>query len=128
MQDTKVCVLQIDGDNTSLSGEAIKKVSYYHSIEYFEEYMLFWQYFEIGEGVKQVYTDVHFMSSYNIILPFSTTDKRGSGKTITNNLTVRQDRQLCYCSFVKRLAVVPHLKMLMSLNYIWLLVFINTLN
>ena len=37
MQDTKVCVLQIDGDNTSLSGEAIRNVSHYHSIKYFEE-------------------------------------------------------------------------------------------
>ena len=42
MQDTKVCVLQIDGDNTSLSGEAIRNVSHYHSIKYFEEYMLLW--------------------------------------------------------------------------------------
>ena len=41
MQDIKVCVLQIDGDNKSLSGEAIRNVSYYHSIKYFE-YMLLW--------------------------------------------------------------------------------------
>ena len=42
MQYTKVCVLQIAGDDTSLSGEAIRNVSYYHSIKYFEEYMLLW--------------------------------------------------------------------------------------
>ena len=54
MPDRKVCVLQIDGENTSLSGEAIRNKSYYHSIKYFEEYMLLWQYFEIGKGVKQV--------------------------------------------------------------------------
>ena len=95
IQDAKVCVLQIDVDNTSLSGEVIRNVGYYHSIKYFEEYMLLWQYFELGEGVKQVYTNVHFKSSYAIILPFSTTGKRGSGKTITNKLTVRPDRQLC---------------------------------
>ena len=94
MQDTKVCVLQIDGDNTSLSGEVIRNVGYYHSIKYFEEYMLLWQYFELDEGVKQVYTNVHFKSSYAIILPLSTTGKRGSGKTINNKLTVRPDRQL----------------------------------
>ena len=103
MQDTKVCVLQIDGDNTSLSGEVIRNVSYYHSIKYFEEYMLLWQYFEIGEGVKQIYPDVHFKSSYDIILPFSTTDKRGSGKTITNKLTVRPDRQLCSLFFCQEI-------------------------
>ena len=57
--------------------------------------MLLWWYFEIGEGVKQVYTNVHFKSGYNIILAFSTTDRRGSGKSITNKLTVRPDRQLC---------------------------------
>ena len=95
MQDTKVCVLQIDGDNTSLSGKAIRNVSHYHSIKYFEEYVLLWRCFEIGEGVKQVYTNVHFKSSYDIILPFSTTDKKGSGKTITNKLPVGPDRQLC---------------------------------
>ena len=42
MQDTKVCVLQIDGDNKLSSGEAIRNVSYYHSIKYFAEYMLLW--------------------------------------------------------------------------------------
>ena len=82
MQDTKVSVLQIDGENTSLSCEAIRNVSYYHSIKYFEKYMLLWRYFEIAEGVKQVYTNVHLKSSYKIILPFSAADKRGSGKTI----------------------------------------------
>ena len=103
MQDTKVCVLQIDGDNTSLSGEAIRNVRYYHSLKYFEEYMLLWRYFEIGEGVKQVYINVHFKPSYNIILPFSTTDKRGSGKTITNKLTVQPDRQLCSLFFCQEI-------------------------
>ena len=81
MQDTKVCVLQIDGENTSLSCEAIRNVSYYHATKYFQKYMLLWRYSEIGEGVKQVYTNVHLKSSY-IILPFSAADKRGSGKTI----------------------------------------------
>ena len=42
MQDTKVCVLQIDGDNKLSSGKAIRNVSYYHSIKYFAEYMLLW--------------------------------------------------------------------------------------
>ena len=103
MQYTKVCVLQIAGDDTSLSGEAIRNVSYYHSIKYFEEYMLLWWYFEIGEGVKQVYTNVHFKSSYNIILPFRTTDKRGSGKTITNKLTVGPDKQVCSMFFCQEI-------------------------
>ena len=99
MQDTKDCVLQIDVNNTSLSGEAIRNVSYYHSVKYFKEDMLLWWYFESGEGVRHVYNNVHFKSSHNIILPFSTTDKRGSGKTITNELTVQPDRQLCSLFF-----------------------------
>ena len=86
-----------------LSGEAIRNVSYYHSIKYFEEYMLLWRYFEIGEGVKQVYTNVYFKSSYDIILPFSTTGKRGSGKAITNKLTLRPDRQLCSLFFCQEI-------------------------
>ena len=44
---TKVRVLQIDGDNTSLSGEAIRNVSYYHSIKYFEEYMHLWRHLRL---------------------------------------------------------------------------------
>ena len=40
MQGTKVYVLQIDDDNTSSSVETIRNVSYYHSVKYFEEYML----------------------------------------------------------------------------------------
>ena len=34
MKDTSVCVLQIDEDNTQLSGEKIKNVSNYHSVCY----------------------------------------------------------------------------------------------
>ena len=42
MQGTKVCILQIDGDSILLSNEAIRNVSYYHSLKYFEKYMLLW--------------------------------------------------------------------------------------
>ena len=62
-------------DKTSLSGEAIKNVSSYHSIQCFVEHMKLWRYFDIGKGVDQLYSGITFAPDYQIILPYSPTDK-----------------------------------------------------
>ena len=39
MKDSYVCVMEINKDNTSLSGETIKNVSNYHSVEFHDDHM-----------------------------------------------------------------------------------------
>ena len=63
--------------------------------------MLLWRYFEIGEGIKQAYTNVNFELSYEVILPFSETDRRG--KNFVKKKTVRPDRQLCSLFFCQEI-------------------------
>lgn len=99
MKDTSVCVLQIDEDNTQLSGEKIKNVSNYHSICYYKDYMELWRYFNIGVGVKEKYTGVKFVPKYNVVMPFSFTDKHASKELKKSK--PQEDRMLCtllFCS------------------------------
>ena len=100
MKDSKVAVVQIDADNICLSGETIKNVSTFHSIEFFEKYMQMWKYFDIGDGIKQPYTGVCFRSNLNVVLPFSATDKRLlSHKVKQKKSKLREDRTLCSLRF-----------------------------
>ena len=69
LSNAKVSVLQINGSKTLLSGKIIKNVSSYHSIQYFAEHMKLWRYFDIGNGVNQLYSGTTFVSDYQIILP-----------------------------------------------------------
>ena len=53
-----MCVKTIEEEKLEISGELIRNVSTYHSVEFHKEHMQLWRNFEIGVGVKQKYTGV----------------------------------------------------------------------
>ena len=98
IKNSKVCVLEIDEEKSNLKGIEIPNVSAYHSIEYFEDHMVLYRYFKIGSGVVVYYSDANeFVSSHNLIKPFSQTGEIGLG--LLPKKKKRTDHQLCTLLF-----------------------------
>ena len=84
-----------------IDGPKIPKISNYHSIEFHNDYMKIWRYFDVGEGMNQSYNQLSIEPAVDLLLPYSKTDKRirktHSGKEkVKKN---RVDRKLCTLLF-----------------------------
>ena len=58
MKNTKIGLVEIDSSKSILKGKTIPDISQFHSVEFFEDGMRFWQYFDVGEGMFYPYTNV----------------------------------------------------------------------
>ena len=48
MKNTKVGVVEIDSSKSIIKGKTIPDISQFHSVEFFDDGMRFWQYFDVG--------------------------------------------------------------------------------
>ena len=62
-------------DKTNLGGEKIPKWHMYHSKPFRDTFMLLQRYYNIGNGVIQLYVNVRFTCSNNVIVPFTSTSE-----------------------------------------------------
>ena len=53
MKNTKVAVAKIE--KVTLSGQKIRNITDYHSIEFRDDHMVMWKYYNIGNGIVQTY-------------------------------------------------------------------------
>ena len=51
VKNTKVGVVEIDSSKSMLKGKTIPNISQFHSVEFFDDGMRFWWYFDVGEGM-----------------------------------------------------------------------------
>ena len=70
MKNTKVGVVEIDSSESILKGKTIPDIIQFHSVEFFDDGMRFWQYFDVGEGMFYPYTNVLFKSGVEISLHY----------------------------------------------------------
>ena len=70
MKNTKTGVVEIDSSKSILEGKTIPDFSQFHSVEYFDDGMRFWWYFDVGEGMFYPYTNVLFKSGVEISLHY----------------------------------------------------------
>ena len=57
----------------NLEEEKTPKLHMYYSIQFKNAYMLLQRYYSIGKHVIQLYDNVRFSSSNNVIVPFTST-------------------------------------------------------
>ena len=85
----------MDIDKTDFEGEKIPKLNMCHSIEFKDTYILLQRHYNIGKGVILLYGNVRFISSNNVIAPFTSTCEE-SFQTPSKK---RVDRSLCTLLF-----------------------------
>ena len=74
VKDSKACVLQIDSEQSCLTGPAIDGISSYHSIVFYEQFMKLYRYYNIGCGKVVKYSkESKFVSSYVVKKEFHKT-------------------------------------------------------
>lgn len=96
LKDSKVCVIEINPESVKVEGQKIKNISHYHSVEFKEDKMTFWRYFDVGEGVDVAYSEMHVASGAVVKVPFSSTCRESKKKMFSKP---RADRQLCKLLF-----------------------------
>ena len=101
-------VLEINTDQTNLGGEKIPEWHMYHSKPFRDTFMLLQRYCNIGNGVIQLYVNVRFTCSNNVILPFTSTSEVSFQPPHTKELI-----GLCvHCYFAQNMAVDKYSKTL----------------
>ena len=102
MKNTKVGVVEIDSSKSLLQGKTTRDISQFHSVEFLDDGMRFWRYFDVGEGVFHSYTDLLFKSGVEISIPYVWCSKDGSVVPERALSTKRRkNRSLCsilFCS------------------------------
>ena len=102
MKNTKVGVVEIDSSKSFLQGKIICDISQFHSVEFLDDGMRFWRYFDVGEGVFHPYTNVLFKSAVEISIPYVWCSKDGSvvpeRPLSTKRRVNRSLRSILFCS------------------------------
>ena len=100
MKDTKI-VVEIDSSMSILKEKTIPDISQFHSVEFFDDGVRFWWYFDVGEGIFYLYTNVLFKSGVEIPLLYVWASKDRPVVPETPVSTKRrEDHSLCptFCS------------------------------
>ena len=71
VKDAMVCVAEVDCARASITGSKVNSFTLYHSIQFEEDGMRMWRYFDVGEGIYHPYMDVEFTSGIKVIRDFS---------------------------------------------------------
>ena len=115
MKDTMIGVAQVD--NVLLDGPKIPGLSDYHSIEFQEDHMVMWKYYQIGEGIKQNYNNLTVNPAIKLLQPYSKTEsilRLESGKR--KGEKQREDRRLCTLLFCQELGCIQSFNTIAELN------------
>ena len=106
MKNSKVAVAQINNAAMNVTGPKIPKISNYHSIEFKEDNMKMWRYYQIGEGISQEYNNLAIKPSIQLVLPYSTTDNRIPTSGKQKAAKHRDDRKLCTLLFCPEVSCI----------------------
>ena len=74
-KNSKVSVVEVDYGINLLLSNKIPNISNFHSSEFNENGMRFWNYADIGEGKSFQYGDTEFQSGLKVVLDFKCPDK-----------------------------------------------------
>lgn len=91
--NVKVSVAEIDKTECSLEQSKIPNIQSFHSIEFEDNGMRFWQYFDVGEGQFIPYSELTFHSGLKVISAFSTAQLMVRKPTQASKK--RKDREIC---------------------------------
>lgn len=94
-------VLEVDVSKSALSGTAMKNISAYHSIQFFNTYMKMYRYYNVGPGVTVNYTDESkFVPCFSVKSPYSQTQSSGSSRVMSESKKKKGKTHLIFCSNV----------------------------
>ena len=75
-ENAKVSVVEINKQDCEIEQSKIQNIQSFHSIQFEEDGMRFWHYFDIGIGQLVPYADISFHSGLEIVSPFSSSERR----------------------------------------------------
>ena len=94
------CVAEVDSARASITGSKVNSFTSYHSIQFEEDGMRMWRYFNIGKGIHHPYMDVEFTSGIKVIKHFSKTDAGTRPKSKEKQRNERSLKKLLFCTEV----------------------------
>ena len=97
MKNTKIAVAKIE--KVTLSGQKIPNITDYHSIEFRDEHMVMWKYYNIGNGIVQTNNHLTVEPKADMVLPYDKTDKNIQKRVSSKIKQKHEDRQLCNLLF-----------------------------
>ena len=76
LRNSQVCVLEVNSDESSLSGPTIKGINSYHSAVFYDDHYALYRYYNIGGGKTVKYSDSTFLENYEVKKIFHNTSDR----------------------------------------------------
>ena len=78
-ENAKVFLVEINKQDCEIEQSKIQNIQSFHSIQFEEDGMRFWQYFDVGIGQLVPYADISFHSGPEIVSPLSYSERRIKG-------------------------------------------------
>ena len=75
-ENAKVFVVEMNKQNCEIQQSKIQNIQSFHSIQFEDDGMRFWQYFDVGIGQLVPYADISFHSGLEIVSLFSSSESR----------------------------------------------------
>ena len=75
-ENAKVSVVEINRQDCEIEQRKIQNIQSFHSIQFEEDGMRCWQYFDVGIGQLVPYADISFHSGLENVSPFSSSERR----------------------------------------------------
>ena len=107
IQNSKASIIEINSEESTLVGNKTPGITAYHSVQFFEDHMKLFRYWNIGPGKTVKYEDnCKFVSSFNRVQDFSQTYKSVEKKSMKQKK--REDRELCMLLFCPEASCSEH--------------------
>ena len=91
VKNSKVSVIETDSSQNELETQSIENISHYHSVEFQDNTIRFWNYYQVGSGIPVDIKTVKFVSGLHVLSSPEKTNSNSSVKP-TSSKKLRLDR------------------------------------
>ena len=100
VKNSKVSVIETDSSQNELETQSIENISHYHSVEFQDNTIRFWNYYQVESGIPADIKPVKFVSGLHVLSSFEKTNSNSSIKQ-SSSKKIRLDRirndNIFYC-------------------------------
>ena len=100
VKNSKVSVIEIDSSQNELETQSIENISHYHSVEFQDNTIRFWNYYQVGSGIPVDINPVKFVSGLHVLSSFEKNNSNSSIKPSSSQklcLDRMRNDKIFYC-------------------------------
>ena len=100
VKNSEVSLIEIDSSQNELKSQSIENISDYHSVDFEDNTISFWNYYQVGSGIPVDIKPVNFVSGFHVLSSFEKTNSNSSIKSSSSKklpLDRMRNNKIFYC-------------------------------